>query len=110
MTASQYIQITTTCDDRKALERLVQLLIAERLAACVQLSGPVQSHYRWAGKLESAEEWVLQAKTRKDLQGEVFGLITANHPYQVPQLIAVSIEHISGPYAGWIDESLKGQT
>ena len=107
MHANSYLQISTTCDDRKALERLAQLLVSQQLAACVQLSGPIQSYYRWEGKLEVAEEWLLQAKTRDDLQTEVFERISANHPYQLPQLTATRLEHLSSEYAAWMDASLK---
>jgi periplasmic divalent cation tolerance protein len=107
MPPSPYLQVTTTGDDREALERLARLLVAERLAACVQLTGPVQSHYFWEGRTESAVEWQLQAKTREDLQATVFELIATHHSYQVPQLVAVRLEHVSTAYGNWIDESLK---
>ncbi len=107
MPPSPYLQITTTCDERPALERLAERLIGERLVACAQISGPIQSHYRWEEKHESAQEWLLQAKTREELQPAVFALIRANHPYQVPQLTATRLEFVSAEYALWLDQSVK---
>lgn len=107
MPPTHYLQITTTCDDRLALERLAQLLITERLAACAQVSGPMRSTYCWDGKVESTEEWQLQAKTREELRSEVYELIAAIHPYQVPQLTSTRLEHVAESYAQWIDQSLK---
>lgn len=107
MHGKTYLQITTTCDDRQALEQLARLLIAEKIAACAQLSGPLHSHYWWEGKCQSAEEWQLQVKTRDEFQAAVYELVAKNHPYRVPQLVTTRLEHVAADYASWIDESLK---
>ncbi len=57
------IQIITTTDSKAAAERIARELVEQRLAACVQIGGPITSVYRWQGKMETAEEWTCTIKT-----------------------------------------------
>lgn len=106
--AGAYLLVTTTCSDRKVLSLIAERLVEARLAACVQLCGPVQSVYRWDGRVDSAEEWLLQAKTRTNLWEAIVAAIQEQHPYECPELIATPISHIAPDYERWIDETLRG--
>ena len=60
---SEYMQVTTTTGARHDAEQIAAELVSRRLAACVQVSGPIVSTFRWQGKIETAEEWVCSLKT-----------------------------------------------
>ena len=62
-----YLQVTTTTETKDDAARIAALLVERRLAACVQVTGPITSTFRWEGKIQSAEEWHCIAKTRRDL-------------------------------------------
>ena len=63
---TEFLQITTTTGTRQDAEQIAAELVSRRLAGCVQVSGPIQSTYRWQGKMETAEEWMCTAKTSRD--------------------------------------------
>ena len=62
-----YIQVVTTTEHREDADRIARTLVEERLAACVQVVGPISSTYRWRGAIETAQEWQCWAKSRRDL-------------------------------------------
>lgn len=97
-----YCQVTTTIDSRQAAVELADRLIAERLAACVQISGPITSVYRWHGDTERAEEWLVTAKTTRDRYPEVERAIRAGHPYDLPEVLCVPVLSGSPEYLAWI--------
>lgn len=100
------IQITTTSDDQNELEKISTHLIANRLAACCQISGPITSHYAWQGKLEKSEEWLCTIKTTQELYEKVETEITKLHHYDEPEIIAVEIIAASSGYKKWIQNSV----
>jgi periplasmic divalent cation tolerance protein len=61
------IQVMTTAAEKKDAETLAQAVLDKRLGACVQISGPIESRYWWNGRVETATEWTLTIKTRRDL-------------------------------------------
>jgi periplasmic divalent cation tolerance protein len=100
-----YVQITTTVPTRADADRIARALVERRLAACIQVSGPITSTYRWKGTIETAEEWYCHAKTRRGLCASVEKAIKELHPYEVPEIVAVPIVAGSAEYLKWIDES-----
>jgi len=98
-----YIQVVTTTAERKDADRIALALVEERLAACVQVTGPIQSTYRWRGAIESAQEWQCWAKTRRDLYERVEQAIRRLHPYEVPEILAIPILAGSASYLAWLD-------
>ena len=103
---SNHVEITTTTASRDDARRIARTLVEKRLAACVQIRGPIESTYRWQGNVETAEEWQCVAKTRRDLFGEVERAIRELHPYDVPEILAVEIIATSEAYARWLEEGL----
>ncbi|MCP4049655.1 MAG: divalent-cation tolerance protein CutA [bacterium] len=103
----EYIQITTTFDKEKDARKIMSLLVEKSLAPCVQITGPVTSVYRWQEKVEVAKEWRCEIKTKKSFYNAVEKLIKDNHPYEVPEIIAVPIIYGSNDYLNWIDSELK---
>jgi periplasmic divalent cation tolerance protein len=106
---SGFVQITTTVGTREAAERIAVELVSRRLAACVQVSGPIQSTFRWQGKVETAEEWVCSAKTSRAKSDAVEALVKGLHPYDVPELIATAIVGGSDDYLKWLEEQVGGE-
>lgn len=102
------IQIVTTTEKRTDAEKIAGMLIEKRLAACVQIVGPIVSAYRWKENIESAEEWQCLIKTRASLYSEVETAIKANHPYDVPEIIAFPILQGSREYLTWLREETQG--
>jgi periplasmic divalent cation tolerance protein len=82
-------------------------LVEEKIAACVQVSGPITSIYEWKGKIENAEEWVCVIKTRKNLYQKVEEAIKAIHPYEVPEIIALPILEGNKDYLDWITRVVR---
>ena len=101
---TDFIQVVTTTEHREDAERIARTLVEERLAACVQVSGPITSTYRWQGKIETAEEWQCCAKTRRDLYEKVEQAIRRLHPYEVPEIVAMPILAGSADYLKWLAE------
>ena len=103
-----YLQVFTTIDRAADAERISKQLVKERLAACVQVLGPITSTYWWEGKMEQSQEFLILAKTKRHLYGKVEALIIENHPYDVPEVVAVPITLGSEKYLRWIDEEVQG--
>ncbi|HLP57280.1 MAG TPA: divalent-cation tolerance protein CutA [Candidatus Deferrimicrobium sp.] len=100
---NEYIQIVTTTDSREVAQKIADTLVGEKIAACVQVSGPISSTYEWHGKIENAEEWVCVIKTRKSLYSQVEERIKAVHPYEVPEIIALPIVAGNPAYMAWLE-------
>jgi periplasmic divalent cation tolerance protein len=104
---SMPIQVITTTGEREDADRIAQALIESRLAACVQVQGPITSTYRWQGQIETAEEWQCCAKSRQDLYPELEAAIRQLHPYEVPEILAIAILEGNASYLAWLDGELK---
>ena len=95
--------MTGTRLDAQAIARA---LVEKRLAACVQIIGPITSTYWWQGEIETAEEWLCLIKTRADLFEQVEAAIKEVHPYDVPEILAVPVVAGSEDYLAWLDREL----
>ena len=104
-----YIQITITTETKEQAEIIAQHLVDKKLAACVQIVGPITSIYRWKGKVENAQEWLCLIKTRNDLYSKVEAAIKNQHPYETPEIIAVPIVKGSKEYLQWISEETENK-
>ena len=99
-----YVQVVTTTARRGEAETIAKALVGRRLAACVQIGGPITSIYRWKGSVEASEEWTCTAKTRQDLFSKVEAAIRELHPYETPEIIAVPIVTGHQAYLDWIEQ------
>ena len=104
------IIVLVTCGSRKEARRIARALVEARLAACVNvLQAPVESVYRWKGKVETAREFLLVIKTLRKKFAALEGEVRRLHSYDVPEIIALPIDRGSRPYLAWIDESVRGK-
>jgi periplasmic divalent cation tolerance protein len=101
-----YIQVVTTVERREDAQRIAAALVEGRLAACVQIVGPVASTYHWQGRIETAQEWQCSIKTRRDRYPEVEQAIRRLHPYQVPEILAMPVVAGGADYLAWVDEAV----
>ena len=97
-----FIQIQTTVDSNEAAEKIAKKLVEKNLAACVSIAPKISSIYRWQGKIETAQEWLLIVKTRAQLYDRVEKEIKEIHPYELPEIIALPIIEGSKDYLDWI--------
>ncbi len=95
------VAIQTTCDKAEVLREISQHLVEKKLAACCQISGPIESHYQWQGKLETSQEFVCTIKTVRENYRRVEQAIREIHTYDVPQIIFFEIAG-SKPYSEWV--------
>jgi periplasmic divalent cation tolerance protein len=102
MAVAEYVQIMTTTDQEEEASQLAQALLQARLAACVQIVGPMTSHYWWQGELEQATEWLCVIKTREELLDEVVETLHREHSYDTPEVTATPIVGGSDRYLDWI--------
>lgn len=89
------------------MKRLARLLVEERLAACAQLLGPMTSIYRWDGEVESSAERLLLAKTARNRVSRLIKRVEQEHPYEVPEILAVTAATASKRYFDWVATSVK---
>ena len=101
------IQVVTTASEKKHAETLAQAVLEKRLGACVQISGPIESRYWWNGRIETATEWTLTIKTRRELFNPLEKLLLELHPYDQPEIIATATTEVSPGYLKWLTEQVK---
>lgn len=98
--------VTTTLPTEDAADLLATLLVEEKLAACVQVSGPIESTYRWEGAIERAEEWVCHCKAPGEKRDALMARIKELHPYEVPEIIAIVADAVGAEYLAWARTNL----
>jgi periplasmic divalent cation tolerance protein len=100
--------VLITAGSQAEAEKIAQALVGELLAACVNLIPGITSVYRWEGAVQSDQEWLLVAKTRRDVLDELVQCVQAIHSYDVPETIALPITGGSETYLRWIDQAVDG--
>jgi periplasmic divalent cation tolerance protein len=109
MNQSKAVIVFMTAPKRDEAERLAEILVSERLAACVQISPEITSFYHWQGKIERDAEVLILAKTTIDKFPELEKTVRENHSYEVPEIIAVPSEAVSAPYFNWLKAETGNQ-
>lgn len=99
--------VVTNLPDRESAGRLAHALVEKRLAACVNIQSPCRSVYRWKGKTEDAEEFTLLIKTTRERYAALESAIRADHPYELPEIIAVPLARGLPAYLGWVESETK---
>jgi periplasmic divalent cation tolerance protein len=99
--------VLTTAESMGQARRIADALIERKLAACVNIVSGVQSIYRWKGKAEEAEEWLMWIKTTARAFPRVCETIKELHSYELPECMCLAIEDGSAEYLKWIEESVE---
>jgi periplasmic divalent cation tolerance protein len=106
MATSDCVQVQATAGSREEADRIAATLLERRLAACVQVLGPVESRYWWDGALESATEWLCLAKTTAERVDAVVGAVHDVHSYDTPEVIATPVRGGSERYLRWVRQTV----
>jgi len=102
-----YILILNTCPDLSGAKRIASLLVESGVSACVNIIPNIASVYRWKGLVECQEECLLIIKTRVECFPAVRDKILGQHPYELPEVIAVPLVDGFDKYLRWIDSALR---
>ena len=101
--STDILQIQCAVPDQATGRRIADNLVETKLAACVQLLGPITSTYIWEGKTERSEEYLLLIKTTDRLAVAVEKQIVAMHPYELPEIIGTRVELGLKGYLSWVE-------
>lgn len=100
--------VLSTAPDAVRAGLLAQGLVERRLAACVQILPGVESVYSWNGKLERSQELVLVIKTRGDRWAALQEFFAEQHPYQLPECVALEAAQVEPRYLAWLQAESRG--
>ena len=101
------IQISTTAGTKTEALQIATALVDQRLAACVQVSGPISSCFHWQGKIETVEEWLCTIKTSEQSFAGVEAVIRDIHSYEEPEIIATPMVAGSESYLAWLHDQVS---
>ncbi len=101
---SDVLLVFTSLPDRATAESLARTLIAEKVAACVNILGACTSVYRWQGAVEQVDETPVLIKTTAARYAALEALIRRLHPYELPEIVAVPLTHGLPGYLQWVAE------
>jgi periplasmic divalent cation tolerance protein len=104
--STNLLLVLCTVPDRECAEQIAEALVAEQLAACVNIIPGMASVYRWKGNIEKDEELLLLIKTSQGTYESLEQRIRVLHTYELPEIIAVSIQSGQKDYTRWIENSL----
>ena len=101
-----YIVISIPCSNKKEAEIIAKSLIQQKLVACTNIS-PITSFFNWDNKLNSANEYLILAKSKANLFKSVEKYVKLKHSYDCPCILAWDLTHINKQYKDWLDQQLK---
>ena len=104
---AETLVVLTTCPDPDSADRIARRLVEDRLAACVNRLAPVRSTYRWQGAVEDAEEYPLLIKCTRERYAALEAALREQHPYEVPEIVALPVVAGWGPYLRWVDNETR---
>ena len=110
MSSSEIVIILTTAPDAGRAESWARTLVEERLAACVNVHGPMASFYRWKGAVERDEERQVVIKTTRDRVPALQSRLAELHPYELPEFLVLSADGGSDAYLQWVAGSTSGSS
>ncbi len=98
--------VLSTCPDKASASRIARLLVKNQLCACVNIIPGVESVYQWKDQIKSSQEYLLIIKSIKTAYSQIEQHIMANHPYELPEIIAVSVDTGLPDYLSWIKNNV----
>lgn len=105
---SEPLIVLMTAGSQEEAEHLATALVAEMLAACVNIVPGVTSVYRWEGQIQRDQEWLLVAKSQRDLLDRLVQRVQNLHSYDLPEIVALPVAGGSEAYLRWIDAEVHG--
>lgn len=107
MNQKEIVVILSTCPDVETAERLARELVEASLAACANIVPGLRSIYRWNGAVQADEEALMILKTTTDRLPAVRDRLVASHPYEVPEVVALSVADGHHPYLQWVVDATR---
>jgi periplasmic divalent cation tolerance protein len=104
MSDDQLIECTTTFGSEDEARRCAMAVVEQKLVACAQILGPIESFYRWQGSVHQDREWKLTMKTTMGRKADLLKAIAALHSYQEPEILVLPVLDASEGYARWLRE------
>jgi periplasmic divalent cation tolerance protein len=104
-----HLLVLCTCPDQASAQTIAERVVDEGLAACVNILPGVTSVYQWQGQRETSQELQLLIKTSAAAYDRLEQRISALHPYELPEVIAVPIQTGLTAYLGWIEQQTANQ-
>ena len=104
------LMVYVTVPDAAVADAITKQVLQNHQAACCQTIGPINSQYRWKGNIESASEYLLLLKTRQEQLAALESSIAAMHPYDVPEIVVVTIVAGHAPYLDWLQQETSGNS
>jgi periplasmic divalent cation tolerance protein len=101
--------VLTTVGDKEAAGKLAQQLVEQRLAACVNIVGPIRSIYRWQEEVHDDAEFLLLIKTTAESAAHLRAALKSMHPYELPECVEIDVEGGSEEYLAWIAAEASGR-
>lgn len=99
-----HVILKLSAPNEEYLKALAEKLLAQNLAACIQIIGPVKSLYNWQDKMEEAKEWLAEIKTIYSHFEKIKEEILKTHDYELPEIIVLKIEDGHSSYLNWIEK------
>lgn len=104
------VVVFVTCGSAEEAKRIARALVEERLAACVNISSPIRSLYRWEGQVCDDQEVLLVIKTARALFDRVRRAVEKRHSYQVPEVICLPVIDGAPNYLNWLSAAVSPDT
>ena len=101
------LAVTTTLGRREDAQRIARALVERRLAACAQIA-QIESCYVWQGELQQELEFRLLLKTTEAAYPALESALRELHPYELPAIWTVAVEHATADYAAWVEAGSRG--
>lgn len=98
----ELILVISTVESAEDADQLASSLVQRGLAACVQIDGPITSHFRWRGELQRSSEFRLMIKTTENQWHRVKRHLEQNHPYDQPEIIMLPVADSNEDYRDWV--------
>ena len=105
--SSEFIVILTTTSRQEDAKAIAQTLLERKLAGCVQIIGPITSHYYWQDELCQDEEWICLIKSHQRNYKTIETTIQEIHSYEVPEIISLPIVEGSDSYLSWLNQQIN---
>ncbi len=106
--ADEYLLVTTAVPDRELARAIARMALDDKLAASVQIIGPVESHYWWRDTQHVADEFLCVCRTTAQRFTALEAAIAAIHPYVTPEITAVTMTHGNRDFLAWIGQYATG--
>lgn len=102
-----YVVVLVTTSTKKEAEKIAQVLLKKRLAACVNIIPSIHSHFWWKGQIERSNEVLMVIKSKNEMFDQLVESVKSTHSYQVPEILALPVQQGSNEYLNWIDTILN---